>query len=113
MESSAAMSAAEEFPVQITVKDLALSPAVEAKIREKAARLVRYYDRITSCHVTVESPERRHHKGKLYNVHVRLHVPGEELVVSREPDEDLYNAVRDAFEAVKRKLQDYADRRKH
>jgi ribosomal subunit interface protein len=101
-----------ELPVRITVKDIPLSDAVEAKIREKASRLPRYYDRITSCHVTVESPERRHHKGKLYNVHVQLHVPGDEIVITREPSEDLYVAIRDAFEAAKRQLREYAEKRR-
>ncbi len=103
----------DEFPIRITLKDLPSTDAVEAKLRDKARKLAKYYDRITSCHITVESPERRHHKGKLYNVHVRLRVPGEELIVSREPGEDLYVAIRDAFDAARRQLQDYADRKRN
>jgi ribosomal subunit interface protein len=112
LESSAAVNDANDSNLRITVKDIEQTEALETKIREKAGALSRFYDRITSCHVTVESPERRHHKGKLYNVHVLLHVPGEEIVVSREPNEDLYVAIRDAFEAAKRQLQEYVDRRR-
>ena len=106
------MNETSEFPVRVAIKDIPQSDAIEAKIREKAGKLGRYCDRLTSCDVTVDSPERRHHKGKLYNVHVRMHVPGEELVVSREPSEDPYVAIRDAFEAAKRQLDEYTARRR-
>jgi len=106
------MNDATDLPLRIAVKDIPQSEAIEAKIREKAAKLAHFFERITSCDVTVESPERRHHKGKLYNVHVRIHVPGEEIVISREPSEDVYVAIRDAFEVAKRKLDEYAARRR-
>jgi len=109
---AAAMSDTSDIPVRIAIKDIPQSEAIEAKIREKASKLGRYSDRLTGCDVTVESPERRHHKGKLYNIHIRMHVPGEELVVSKEPNEDPYVAIRDAFEAAKRRLNEYAARRR-
>jgi ribosome-associated translation inhibitor RaiA len=61
--------------------------------------------------VSVEAPHKHHHKGKLYAVHIDLRVPGGEIVASREPGqdhshEDVYVAVRDAFDAVGRQLQD-------
>jgi nucleotide-binding universal stress UspA family protein len=42
------------FPVQITWRDMAPSTAVGTRIREEAAKLEEFYDRITSCRVTVE-----------------------------------------------------------
>jgi ribosomal subunit interface protein len=111
-KDAAAMNDATDLPLRITVKDIPQSEAIEAKIREKTAKLAHFFERITSCDVTVESPERRHHKGKLYNVHVRIHVPGEEIVISREPSEDVYVAIRDAFEVAKRKLDEWAERRR-
>ena len=108
----AIMRSAMDVPVRITLKDVDLTPALESKIRDRAEKLGHYYDRIVSCHVTVESPERRHHKGKLYNVHVHLHVPGEDLLVTREPSEDLYTAIGDAFDAAKRQLLDFVQRRR-
>jgi ribosomal subunit interface protein len=93
------------------------SAAVEAKIRERAAKLDRFYDRIMGCRVVVEAPHRRHHQGKLFHVRVDLTVPGGELAVSREPAghrayEDVYVAIRDAFDAVQRQLEDYARRQR-
>jgi len=106
-----------QMPMQISFRDMEPSAAVETKIRERAAKLDRYYDRIMSCRVVVEAPHRRHHQGKLYHVRVDLTVPQGELVVSREPvdrhaHEDVYVAIRDAFDAAQRRLADYARRQR-
>jgi cold shock CspA family protein len=45
-------------------------------------------------------------------VRIDLIVPGDELVVDRQVDEDLYVAIRDAFHAARRKLEDYARRQR-
>jgi ribosomal subunit interface protein len=89
------------------------SEAVEARIRERATRLERFHDRITSCDVVVQAPHRHQQKGKLYEVHIHLRVPGEEIVVKREGPhghEDVYVAVRDAFAAMERRLEDVSRR---
>ncbi len=93
---------------QITLKDIPHSEAVEAKIRDKVAKLEQFSDRIMACRVTVESPQRRHHQGKLYTVRIDITVPGKELVVNRMENEDLYVAIRDAFDAAKRRLEECA-----
>ena len=74
-----------EIPLKITFRDMAPSPAIEANIREKAAKLDSLYDRIMSCRVIVEAPHRHHHKGKTYEVRIDLTVPGGELVINRAP----------------------------
>lgn len=96
------------LPVQVTARHMSLSDAAEAAIREKAAKLDTFYDRIMSCRVLVEAPHRSQHHGVLYNVRIDLTVPGAELVVKREPNEDLYVAIRDAFNAARRQLQGHA-----
>ena len=106
-----------QVPLQISFRDMESSAAVEGKIRERAAKLDRYYDRIMACRVVVEAPHRRHHQGKLYHVRVDVTVPQGELVVSREPmdhhpHEDIYVAIRDAFDAAQRRLADYARRQR-
>ena len=106
-----------QLPLQISFRDIPPSAAVEAKIRERADKLERYYDRIMGCRVVVEAPHGRHHQGKLFHVRVDLTVPGSELVVSREPaqhhaHEDVFVAIRDAFDAAQRQLADYARRQR-
>lgn len=106
-----------EQPLRVTFRGLEPTEAIEASIREHAARLDRYYDGITGCHVSVEVPHRHHKKGHLYEVRIDLSVKGGELVVRRDPaqhqaHEDLYVAIRDAFDAARRRLQDHARRRR-
>jgi cold shock CspA family protein len=130
-----------EIPLKVTFRNMPPSPAIEANIREKAAKLDTFYDRVMSCRVIVEAPHRHHYKGKAYLVRIDLTVPGGELVINRAPKrleaatlrlpelsgkevieshepskhaarEDIYVAIRDAFNAAARKLQDYARRRR-
>jgi ribosomal subunit interface protein len=98
--------------VQITFKDIPHSDAVEAHIREKVAKLETFYPHIIGCHVTVEMPHKHHHQGKLHNVRIDLKVPGSEIVVNRDKHEDLYVALREAFDAAKRKVEEYGRRQR-
>ncbi len=101
-----------QIPLQVTLKDMPQSEAVESRIREKAEKLSRFYDRIISCRVVVESPHRHQHQGKLYSVRIDLTVPGAELVANRAQDEDVYVAVRNAFVAITRQLEDFVRRQR-
>lgn len=99
-------------PLQVTFKDMEPSPALEARIRAKAARLKRFADDILRCHVTVEAPHRHHHQGRLYRARVEVHVPRGDVIVTRESPlnqahEDPYVAVRDAFDAAVRQIEDH------
>ena len=100
-----------QLPLQITFRGMAPSDAIESVIRERAAKLERFYDRITRCHVTVDVPHRHHHKGRLYAVRIDLTTPTGNIEVTRNPPddgahEDFQVVVRDAFNAVGRQLQD-------
>ena len=105
------------LPLQVTFRNMQRSEAVEADVREKAAKLDTFYDGVMSCQVVVEAHHKHHHKGNLYHVRIDLTVPGNELLVTREPKdhrahEDVYVAVRDAFDAARRQLEDYVRRRR-
>ena len=106
-----------KIPLQLTLRNMPPSEAIEAHIRERATKLDAFSDRIMSCRVVVEAPHRHHHKGKLYHVRIDMTVPGGELVVNREPSKhashkDVYVAIRDAFGGARRKLQDYVRRQR-
>ena len=100
-----------KIPLQITFRNIAHSGPIETNINEKAAKLDRFYDRIMSCRVVVEESQRRRHQGNLYSVRIDITVPGKELAVTREENEDAYVAVRNAFDAAVRKLEEHARRR--
>ncbi|MBI4503152.1 MAG: HPF/RaiA family ribosome-associated protein [Gemmatimonadetes bacterium] len=94
--------------LQIAMRDVALPDGAEAAIRAEAARLNSFYDRLVSCRVLVETPHRHLREGALYNVRIDLTLPGGELVVKRQPEKDLLSAIQRAFEAARRRLEDYA-----
>ncbi|MGE5327395.1 MAG: HPF/RaiA family ribosome-associated protein [Deltaproteobacteria bacterium] len=94
-------------PLKITARDFALSDAFDAEIREKAAALDTYFNRITGCDVTVEAPVDHHRKGGPFDVRIRLTVPGKELVANHQSEEGLAAAIREAFDAIRRQLEDY------
>jgi ribosome-associated translation inhibitor RaiA len=99
--------------LQIHLLDMPPSPAVEARIRRWSDRLSRYSHGIQNCQVWVESPRGHHRKGDLYGVRIRLTVPGEELAVDLQPgEEDVHLSIRKAFDAARRKLQDFERRRR-
>lgn len=95
-----------QIPLQITFQGIPRSDALEAAIRERTAKLEAFYPRMTSCHVVVEESRRHKHQGRLFNLRIDMRVPGHELVVNRDSDEDAFVALRDAFDAAKRMLED-------
>ena len=104
-----------ELPLQITFRNMDPSESVETNVREKAMKLERLSDRITSCRVVIEAPHRHHKKGKLYNVGIDISIPGKELVVNHNgpknhAHEDVYVAIRDAFSAATRQLEDHVQK---
>lgn len=105
------------LPLQITFRGMDASDAITARIRERAEELDRLCDRIVACHVVVEAGHRRQRKGRLRHVRVALTVPGGEIVVTRDPEEhhdheDMNVAIRDAFDATRRQLEDHLRRRR-
>jgi ribosome-associated translation inhibitor RaiA len=103
-----------QTPLQITFHQVPHSPALEADVRKWVDELATFFDRIISCRVLIEVPHRHHHRGRLYRVRIEIGVPGDHVVVDRSPDEDgahadPYVAVRDAFRAAKRQLEDHVD----
>ncbi|MCP3065458.1 ribosome-associated translation inhibitor RaiA [Myxococcus sp. K38C18041901] len=98
--------------LQITYRGMETSEALNEHIRDHAEKLEQFFDGIVGCHVVVDEPHRHKHQGNHFRVRVDLHVPGKDLVAARDPDEhaaheDPYQAVTDAFEAVRRQLQHY------
>jgi len=97
-----------QVPIQITIRDLENSAALETHIREKVKKLEEFVTNIVSCRVVVEMPHKHHHQGKQFNIRLDIGVPGKEIAVNRDHSEDVYVALRDAFDAAKRQLEDYA-----
>ncbi len=105
------------IPLQITFRHMDPSAAMEARIRELAARLDKYSEHIMRCHVIVEPPPRHQHQGALHDIRIDITLPHEEIAIrhahpASHAHEDPYVALRDAFRAARRKLEDYERRRR-
>jgi ribosomal subunit interface protein len=93
-------------PLQITFHGMRPSDAVEDAARRKCEHLERFAADIMSCRVVVDLEERHKHQGRPLGVRIELTLPGRHLVVNRVQDEDVYVALRDAFDDMKRQLED-------
>ncbi len=99
--------------VEIAFRNMDHSPSVEDRVRAQIDKLGQFHGHIMACRVVVEAHHRHQHKGHLYHVRVDVTVPNAELVASRDPakhqaHEDVYVAVRDAFDAMRRQLTESA-----
>ena len=89
------------------------SEAVEAKLRERVEELSHFSPDIQKCEVWVASPHGHHRKGNLYEIRIRVAVPGETIDIGLQPaEEDVYVSIRESFDAARRRLEDYERRRR-
>jgi len=100
-----------QVPLEISTRRIDLSPDLEADLRRRADRLDRLYDRMTSCRIAVERPSFHHNEGGPYRVRIDITVPGSELVADKQA-EDLSMAIRDAFQAAERQVDEFSQRRR-
>lgn len=106
-----------KYPLQTQFRGMEPSDFISNDIWDHAEKLERFYDRIMSCHVIVSAPHHHKHQGKVYHVQVRIHFPGGDINVTTEPEqnaahEDVYVAIRDVFDAVRRRLEDFVRRQR-
>jgi ribosome-associated translation inhibitor RaiA len=95
------------LPLQITLRNLAHSEELDKLIRERAERLESFYPHLMSCRVVVELAGRHQRQGKQFVLRIDLKVPGAEIAVDHQHDEDVQVAVREAFDAARRRLEDH------
>jgi ribosomal subunit interface protein len=101
-----------QAPLQITFHGVSPSEPIKSYVRTRVDKLERFSDRITGCHVTIETPHRHKRHGHHHLIRIDLVVPGDELVVARDPaerkdQEDLYASIDAAFDDAQRLLEDH------
>lgn len=101
-----------EVPIQISLHGIRPSDTLHGAIRERAAKLARFYSHITRCRVVLELASRHKRQGRQFTARIDLKVPGGEIVITHEHDEDIRVALREAFDAAKRQLEDYGRRQR-
>jgi ribosome-associated translation inhibitor RaiA len=95
-----------QLPLQITWRNVAPSAPIESLIRERAEKLEHFHPHLVSLRVAVELAAHHQHQGKQFVVRVDLKVPGAEIAIDHQKHEDPHVAVRDAFDATRRRLED-------
>lgn len=104
-----------EHQPEIVYRGIPQSDSLDFEINKKVSKLERYFDHIQSIRVIVEDAHKHSHKGHIYHIGIEIHVPGKALVVNKPKEnnkahEDAKVAIRDAFQAAERQLQDYAQK---
>jgi len=105
-----------QTPIQISFHQMEHSPPMEARIREKVAKLEHYYAGLISCRVVVERAFHYHdHERGPVSVRFELVMPGNKTIVGGGPGtrndaaDDFEGALKAAFEAAKRQLHDHVE----
>lgn len=101
-----------ELPVQVTFHGMKHSAALEQEIQERALKLEHFHPHLVSCRAVVEEAARHKQQGKEFVVRLDIKVPGGEIAINHDHSEDPFVAVRDAFDAARRKLEDHARRQR-
>ena len=98
-------------PVEISLRGISASGALERYIDSEARKLDKAYDGIRSSQVMVEALEREQGQAAKSAVRLIITLPGTEVVVNREHGDDVYMVLRDAFVAARLQLEDHLCRR--
>jgi len=95
-----------KLPLDLRFIGMAPSQALEQAVRGKVAHLDRFGSDVTSCRVTIEQEHKHSQQGRPFAVRIDVTLPGQELAVNHVKDEDAYVALRDAFDAVRRQVEE-------
>jgi ribosomal subunit interface protein len=95
---------------QVVFHNIGHSDAIVEAVNKRISKLERYCDQIIAGRVVLDSPHNNHHKGRVYSVGLEIHTPQKEVRVNQDQHdnhahEDLYVAIRDAFNAAERQLK--------
>ena len=95
-----------EKPLQIVMRHVEHSDALEARIREYVAKLESFHPHIVGCRVVVEPLRRQDGRGHSFQVRIEVRVPGREYVATRKHDSDVFLALHEAYHAARRQIED-------
>lgn len=104
-----------QVPPSITYRNIEKTPAIEALIEEKIAKLEQFCDYINSCRVVVEKAQENPNSGSPYRVSIDVTIPNSrEIAVNHSPDTGkqyppLEAVIRDAFDAASRQIRDLSN----
>jgi ribosome-associated translation inhibitor RaiA len=98
--------------IQITLHNVRRSPALSARIRDLGERLENLWSEMIHCRVSVAQEARPGGRGRLYTVTVNVRLPARDLTATGRDADDVYLAVREAFDSMRRQLHEAAPPRR-
>ena len=95
---------------QVVYHNIDQTEAISEAVQKRIDKLERYCDHILNGRVVLDSPNNNHYKGKVYSVTLEIHTPELEVRVNQDQHdnhahEDLYVAIRDAFNVAERQFK--------
>lgn len=95
---------------QVVFHNIDQSDALSESVQKRIDKLRRFSNDIIGGRVVLDSPHNNQHKGKVYSVAIEIHTSNKPVVVTQEQHdnhahEDLYVAIRDAFNAAERQIK--------
>lgn len=103
------MRQATRRPPEIIVRDTELPSPLRTDIEDRIQRLCDAHPIILRCRATIEGPGGHHRQGR-FQLRIRITVPGRELEVSRQTGEQPEVAIREAFDAARRRVREKVHR---
>jgi len=103
-----------QAPIEIAFQHFEPTDEVRAEVAKQAKRLEKFSDRITSCYVAIAGPQTRHRQGELFKVDIRIALPAHrDVIVTRNHGDAPERthplvAIREAFDAAVRQIEDFA-----
>jgi len=102
-----------KLPVQVVFRDMPSSPWLQDLIERRVEKLEQFAPDLMSCHVAIETTGNHQRQGHIYQVRIDLRLTGEELFAGdHHGNEDVAIAVRDAFDAISRRVEAHVQRRR-
>lgn len=92
--------------ITITGRHMPITDAIEQHAKDKASKLPRYYDRLAKIDIIVDKPQ----DGHTYDVEFIAHIDGQDHLIARAADEDLYHGIELAVQKMERQLTDLKEK---
>lgn len=94
-------------PAQITYRHVQQTPVISDFIQAQLEKLNLMSERITSCQIVLAYEAKQHETAQLFGVTINVSVPGKELISTHNHHEKIMAALGEAFEDMRRQLEDY------
>ena len=99
-------------PVTVNYIGLPASDALTSKVMDNAQRLQKHFPDLRTCHVRLQLDHKHQNQGRPFAVTIDATLTDFELSVNRVHAEDVYVALRDAFDALRHQIDHTVSRRR-